>query len=95
MATNQHPIIDNEIIELVETMRQAQVKYFEMARDRSGKYQEHQKRRALQAMQTAEHKVDVFLANYKAESVIYQRLMDSVRTDEIPGLYNAAKVSSK
>ena len=91
MATNGYPTIGSELVELVETMRAAQIKYFDMIMEREGRKSDHERRRALQAAKAAERKVDEWIANYHAELQAYQRAMKKQQTDEEPGLYDATK----
>jgi len=77
-----------DLVGLVDTMRQAQQKYFAMVTDRDGSYTQHQERRALQAAKTAEQRLDEWLARYHRERAAYDTAMEQRRTDEVPGQYS-------
>ena len=81
----------DELVALVETMRQAQVRFFEISNDRTGKYQPHQRTRALQAAKVAETRVDAWLVLYREEVRRLEKWEESVRTDELKGLYNVER----
>jgi hypothetical protein len=85
------PTITNELVDLVETMRQAQKHYDELINDREGRATQHQVRRAEQAKRDAETRVDAFLISYHLEMKKYLAHFDGVRTDEMPGFYDATK----
>src|SRR6266508_1245486 len=86
MGTNRYPMITSDVVELLEQMRHAQRDWEELVNNRDGRVMQHQIRRALQAKQSAERKVDVWLANYEAEMQGYLRAMGEHKTDELPGL---------
>ncbi len=91
MATNRYPTIASDFVELVENCRQEQKKYYEMLTDRKNRFSAHETRRQLQHMESAERKVDVWLVGYHVELEAYERAMKNLRTDELPGLYDAAQ----
>lgn len=94
--------IDSRLVDVVRTMRQAQKQYFEMANDRTGKYSQHQRTRALQAAKVAEKRVDEWIQSFLKESrAWYAEQSDytaeelptqlKMHTDEEPGLYDVER----
>jgi len=91
MATQNFPTISNEFVDLVETMRKAQLSYDKLFNDRDAHPTQHQIRRAEQARKDAEQKVDVMLVSYRIEVRKFTAWSGEKRTDQQPGLYAASK----
>lgn len=87
MAIPNLPKVTSEIVDLVETMRQAQKEYFKLASDRESNATQHQLRRALQDAKATEKKVDDWLERYRAEARAWYAAQGDYKTDELPGQY--------
>jgi hypothetical protein len=81
-----------QLVGLVETMRQAQIKFFEISNDRTGKYHPHQRTRALQAARVAEQRVDAWLVEYHEAERKLAAWVGERKTDEQLGLYDVGGV---
>ena len=87
MATPNFPRITSELVDLVETMRQAQIHLDELNDKHSDAVSQHQIRRAEQACRAASAKVDLWLLSYHADVKKYIAWAGTKKTDEQPGLY--------
>ena len=87
MATLNSPTITSELVDLVEAMRQAQRHYDKLINDRDSNFGQHQLRRAEQARNAAQQKVDVWLVSYHIDLKKYVQAFEPKGTDELPGLY--------
>lgn len=86
------PTVTNELVDLVETMRQTQLHYEKLINTRDQYVSQHQVRRAEQAKKAAEDRVDLWTVSYRAEMKKYLQMAKALRTDELPGFYSAKKV---
>jgi hypothetical protein len=87
MATQNLPMVTNEIVGLVETMRSAQLAYDAMIENRESNATQHQLRRANQMRKDAERKVDAWLEQYKKDVRAWYKFQGDYETNELPGLY--------
>lgn len=91
MANLNSPTISNELVDLVETMRQAQIHYDQMVDDREGEFTQHQVRRAKQVRDVEQQKVDKYLLRYRAELKKYAQAFEPKETNELPALYDVER----
>lgn len=94
MVTNhisKLPLIDGEFVILVETMRLAQVAYFEAANRAIGMDGSVQRRRLLNEAKRLERLVDSKVAAFVAEVKRLDQYTGRIKGSEMPGVYNVPR----